>query len=167
MTSLTLYPDVPCAYPNTLGANITTGVGNTSKILAVFRNDSTVPSLRGVMQRFGFNVINQSADTLVTIQFVGGVTANGGVWTPVGGQSLFDINKTATGITGGIVALTRYTFATTAHGNQPPASVLPAEYASEMGLELPVGMQFAIVANISTAGATASIAWSVNWLEKD
>ena len=165
MTSLTLYPDMPCAYPNSVGEVVATAVGNTPKVLAVFRNNSSVASLRGLMQRFGFIVFNPSDDTLVTLQFVGGCTAVGGAWNPVGGVSHFDVNTAATGITGGLTALSVYDYAVL--GNKTAPSRLSAFDAEALGLELPVGQQFAIVASTRTTGETVDIAWSVNWLEKD
>jgi hypothetical protein len=164
MTSLTLYPDVPCSYPNTVGATITTAVTNSPKVLAVFRNDSSVLSLRGVMQRLDFSIFNPSGDTLVTLQLVGGGTAVGGSWDSVGGYSQFDINTTATSFSGGTAALTTYDYVVL--GNKTlPSSLAPLD-AENLGLVLPQGMQFAIIA-FTEEDETVDIAWSVNWLEKD
>lgn len=167
MTSIIQYPDTPCAYPNTLGANITTAVGNTPKVCAVFRNQSTIPNLRALLTRLDFSPVNASADTLITIQLVGGVTATGGAWSPIGGQSMLDINTTATGFTGGFVGVTVYSTITTGHGNTPPAASLTEVNAEALGLVLHIGGQFAVVCSTQTAGATTSLAWTVNWIERD
>lgn len=167
MTSIVQYPDVPCSYPTTLGANITTAVGNTPKVIAVFRNESTIDSLRAIMQRFDFTPINPSADTLITLQLVGNGTAVGGTWTPIGTPSLLDINKTMTGFTGGIVGVTVYSSASSSHGNTPPSASLSNIDSESLGLALYKGRQFAIVASTQTVGATIDLAWAVNWLEKD
>lgn len=166
MTTLNQYPDVPCAYPNTVGSNITTGIGNTPKVLAVFRNDSSITSLRGIMQRFAMTIFNPTGDSLVTIQFVGGGTAVGGTWNPVGGQSMFDINVTATEYTGGAVALTLADFVVLANKTLPSA-LTPVD-ATSLGLELKDGgATFAIVAFTEAVGETVDMEWTVNWLEKD
>ena len=167
MTSIIQYPDTPCAYPNTLGANITTAVGNTPKVCAVFRNQSTVPNLRALMTRLDFAPVGASADTLLTIQLVGGVTATGGAWSAVGGPSMLDINTTATGFTGGFVGVTVYSTATVAHGNTPPSGALTDVNAESLGLVLPIGGQFAIVCSTQTAASTTGLAWTVNWIERD
>lgn len=167
MTSLTLYPDVPCAYPNDLTQDtVATNVGNTPKILAVFRNNSSVPNLRGVLQRFDFVPFNPTNDTLVHLHMVGLGDAVGGTWEPVGGYSQFDINLTATAYTGGNVALTLFDYVVLGNKTQP--SSLAELDASSLGLELPNGGNtFAIVAHTDAVGETVDIAWSVNWLEKD
>ena len=167
MTSIIQYPDTPCAYPNILGANITTAIGNTPKVCAVFRNQSTIPNLRALLTRMDFSPVNASADTLITIQLVGGVTATGGAWSAVGGPSMLDINTTATGFTGGFVGVTVYSTITTGHGNTPPAAALTEVDAEALGLVLHIGGQFAVVCSTQTAGATTSLAWTVNWLERD
>lgn len=167
MTSIVQYPDVPCSYPTTLGANVSTAIGNTPKVLAVFRNESTIDSLRGIMQRFDFTPLNPSADTLVTIQLVGGGTAVGGAWSAVGTPSLLDINTTMTGYSGGIVGVTVYSSASASHGNTPPAASLSNIDAESLGLILYKHQQFAIIASTRAAGATVNLAWAVNWLEKD
>ena len=167
MTSIIQYPDTPCTYPLVAGANITTAIGNTPKVCAVFRNQSTVPNLRALMTRFDLAPIGASADTLVTIQLVGNVTAIGGTWSAIGGYSTLDINTTATGYTGGFIGVTVYSTATIAHGNTPPASSLADVNAEALGLVLPIGWQFAIICSTQVAGATINLAWTVNWLERD
>jgi len=168
MTSIIQYPDTPCAYPTVAGANITTAIGNTPKVCAVFRNQSTVPNLRALMKRLDFAPVNASADTLITIQLVNGaVTAVGGAWTPVGGHSTLDINTTATGLTGGFVGVTVYSTITVGHGNTPPSGSLTDVNAESLGLSLYIGGQFAIVCSTQAAGATTGLAWTVNWLERD
>lgn len=166
MTSIVQYPDTPCSYPTVAGANVTTGIGNTPKILAVFRNQSTIENLRGVMQRFSFLPFTPSADTLVTLQLVGGVTSTGGTWSPVGGLSMFDVNTTATGYTGGILGFTLYSGAHSDHGNTPADASISALDAEELGLVLPIGFEFAVIASTTTTSATVSAAWSVNWSER-
>lgn len=165
MTSLTQYPDVPCAYPSTVGAHITTAIGNTPKVLAAFRNEAAVDNLRGIMQRLEFNIHNPSGDTLVTLQLVGGGTAVGGSWAPVGGRSLFDINTTATSNSGGLVALTAYEYAVLANKTAP--SSLSGFDAEAFGLALHTGQEFALIVFTEASGVTVDMAWAVNWLEKD
>lgn len=168
MTSIIQYPDTPCSYPVTIGTNRTNSIGNTPVILAVFRNEATIPNLRALLTRLDFTPFNASADTLVTIQLVNNtVQAVGGTWNPVGGESLLDINKTATGLTGGIVGVTVYSTATTGHGNVPPAASLAQVDAEQLGLVLRMNGQFAIVAFTTTPAATTDLAWTVNWLERD
>jgi len=167
MTSIIQYPDTPCTYPVTVGANITTAIGNTPKVCAVFRNQSTVPNLRALMTRFDFAPVNASEDTLITIQLVGGVTATDGSWGSAGGASMLDINTTATGFTGGFVGVTVYSTATVAHGNSPPSAALTQVDAESLGLGLYIGGQFAVVCSAQTAGATTDLAWTVNWIERD
>jgi len=168
MTSIIQYPDTPCTYPTVAGANITTAIGNTPKVCAVFRNQSTVPNLRALMTRLDFAPVDASANTLLTIQLVNGaVTAVGGVWTPVGGHSTLDINTTATGLTGGFVGVTVYSTITIGHGNTPPSAALTEVGAEPLGLSLYIGGQFAVVCSTQAAGATTSLAWTVNWIERD
>jgi hypothetical protein len=168
MTSIIQYPDIPCTYPTVAGANITTAIGNTPKVCAVFRNQSAVPNLHALMTRLDFAPVGASADTLLTIQLVNGtVTAVGGAWTPVGGHSTLDINTTATGLTGGFVGVTVYSTVTAGHGNTPPSGALTDVNAASLGLVLPIGGQFAIVCSTQTAGSTTSLAWTVNWIERD
>lgn len=166
MTTLNLYPNVPCAYPNTLTQDtVATSVGNTPTVLAVFQNNSSVPNLRGLMQRFSFTPFNPSNDTLLHIHMIGFGTPTGGTFTPVGGYSQFNINTTATDYTGGTVALTMFDYVVLGNKTQP--SSLSSLDAASLGLELPVGQTFAIVAHTEAVGETVSLAWTVNWLEKD
>ena len=167
MTSIIQYPDTPCSYPTVAGANITTAIGNTPKVCAVFRNQSTVPNLRALLTRLDIAPTGASADTLVTIQLVGGVTAVGGTWSAVGGYSTLDINTTATGYTGGFIGVTVYSTATISHGNTPPAASLAQVDAEALGLVLPIGGQFAFICSTQATGATTNLAWTVNWLERD
>jgi hypothetical protein len=119
------------------------------------------------MTRLDFAPVGASADTLLTIQLVGGVTATGGAWSAVGGPSMLDINTTATGFTGGFVGVTVYSTATVAHGNTPPSGALTDVNAESLGLVLPIGGQFAIVCSTQTAASTTGLAWTVNWIERD
>lgn len=166
MTSIVQYPDTPCSYPTVAGANVTTGIGNTPKILAVFRNQSAIENLQGVMQRFSFVPFAPTSDTIVTLQLVGGVTSAGGTWSPVGGLSMFDVNKTATSYTGGFLGFTLYSNVTAGHGNTPADASISALEAEELGLVLPIGFEFAVIASTTTTSATVSAAWSVNWSER-
>jgi hypothetical protein len=165
MTTITLMPDVPCCYPTTLGANITTVVGNTPKLLGVFRNESLDPVVRAILQTFNIVPHNPSADTLTTIQFVGLPDVAGGVWNGITGSHL-EINTTAT-VTNGKVAFTEYSDVSAAHGNTPVSATFSSVDASGLGLVLYTGQTFAIFASTEEVGATVDIAWSVNWLEKD
>lgn len=167
MTTLNLYPNVPCSYPNSLTQDtVATSVGNTPKVIAVFQNNASTANLRGVLQRFDFTPFNPSGDTLLHIHMVGYGTPVGGAFAPVGGNSQFDINLTATDYTGGIVALTLFDYVVL--GNKTLPSSLTAVNAEELGLELHnSGTSFAIIAHTEAVGETVDIAWSVNWLEKD
>lgn len=165
MSSITLYPDVPCAYPTTLGENRATGIGNTPTPIACFRNESTVPNLRAVLQHFDFLPTNASDDTDLVIQLVGGVTATGGTWETIPNSQL-EINKTAT-VSGGYPALTINTSAIVSHGNTPASGSLVDIDAESLGLKLPIGGTFAIYATTNVVGATTDVLWSVNWVEKD
>ena len=168
MTTILQSPDTPCSYPSALGANVTTAIGNTPKILAVFRNEAPIDSLRAILHRIDFAPITPSADTLITIQLVdGNGTATGGTWVPIGGPSLLDINKTMTGYTGGTVAITMYAYGSSSHGNNPPSAPLLDMQTDNFGLSLYKGKQFALIASTQTVGATVSLAWAVNWLERD
>lgn len=166
MSSLVQYPDVPCSYPNSLTQDtVATNVGNTPVVLAVFQNNSSVANLRGILQRFNFVPFNPTNDTLLHIHMVGFGTPVGGSFAPIGGYSLFDINTTATDYTGGTVALTMFDYVVLGNKTQP--SSLSSLDASALGLELPVGQSFAIVAHTEAVGESVDIAWTVNWLEKD
>lgn len=166
MSTVILYPDIPCCYPVVIGDNSTASVGNTSKLLAVFRNESDVSNLRAILARFQFHVNNPSADTTVVIQMVGGVTASNGTWNSITGSEL-EINTTATTITGGKVAYTEFTNVTTAHGNTPASGSISSIDAESLGLALHRGEQFAIYAKTLTTGATVTLHWTFNWTEKD
>ena len=165
MSTVILYPDIPCCYPVVIGDNSTASVGNTSKLLAVFRNESDVSNLRAILARFQFHANNPSADTTVVIQMVGGVTSSGGTWNSITGSEL-EINTTAT-TTGGKVAYTEFTNVTTAHGNTPASGSISSIEAESLGLALLTGEQFAIYAKTLTTGATVTLHWTFNWTEKD
>lgn len=165
MSTVILYPDIPCCYPVVIGDNSTTSVGNTNKLLAVFRNESDVSNLRAILARFQFHVNSPSADTTVVIQMVGGVTSSGGTWNSITGSEL-EINTTAT-TTGGKVAYTEFTNVTVAHGNTPASSSISSIEAEALGLELNIGEQFAIYAKTLTTSATVTVHWTFNWTEKD
>ena len=165
MSSITLYPDIPCHYPDSLGAEIVTGVGTTPVVLATFRNASSIPNIRGVLRSFQFQPANASNDTIVTFQMVGNPTVTGGTWNSIT-NSVIEINQTATSVTGGVPALTQYSSATAAHGNTPAAGTFAGLDAHDMGLALyPNDGTFAIYAFTQTG--TVDVAWSVNWIEKD
>ena len=165
MSSITLYPDIPCHYPDSLGAEIVTGVGTTPVVLAAFRNSSSIPNIRGVLRSFQFQPANASNDTIVTFQMVGNPTVTGGTWNSIT-NSVIEINQTATSVTGGVPALTQYSSATAAHGNTPAAGTFAGLDAHDMGLALyPNDGTFAIYAFTQTG--TVDVAWSVNWIEKD
>lgn len=165
MSSITLYPDVPCHYPDTLGSEIVTGIGTTPTVLAVFRNISSIPNIRGVLRSFQFQPLNPSTDTLVTIQMVGQPTVTGGTWNSIT-NSVLEINQTATSVSGGVPALTEYSSVTDQHGNRPATAAFVGLDAQDLGLALyPNNGTFAIYA--STEQGTVDIAWSVNWIEKD
>ena len=165
MTSITQMPDTPCCYPTVVGVNQTLAVGTTPKLLAAFRNNSSIPSLRGVLQRVGLKPHDSTADTLVTVQFIALPTLTGGTWEAVTGSHL-EINKTAE-FSGGKVAYTTFSYAHLQHGNTTGDSSDIAIDAMGMGLEMYVGQTFAIVAYTETAGSATDIAWTLNWLERD
>ena len=165
MSSITLYPDAPCHFPDTLGAEIVTSVGTTPVVLAVFRNASSIPNIRGVLRSFQFQPANATDDTIVTFQMVGSPTVTGGTWNSIT-NSVLEINQTATSVSGGVPALTQYSSATAAHGNTPAAGSFAGLEASDIGLALyPDDGTFAIYA--FTEVGTVDVAWSVNWIEKD
>jgi hypothetical protein len=165
MSSITLYPDIPCTYPDSLGAEIVTSVGTTPVVLGAFRNVSSIPNIRGILRSFKFQPANASDDTVVTYQMIGGPTVTGGTWVSIT-NSVIEINKTATSVTGGVTALTQYSSATAAHGNTPAAGSFAGIEAGDMGLALyPNDGTFAIYA--FTQEGTVDVAWSVNWVEKD
>lgn len=166
MTSLVLYPDIPCAYPDSLGEAIVTGVGNTPVPIAVFRNLSSVSNLRAILQRFDFLPSNPSGDTAVVIQMMPSVDVTGGTWTAIAGSEL-EINTTATSVSGSRAALTLYAQATASHGNTPASGGLAGADAQALGLELNYNMTFALFAKTIATGITVDLLWSVNWLEKD
>ena len=166
MTTVSLHVDHPSNYPTSLGANISTGISATPAPIAVFRNNSTVPNLRAILQIIHFAALNISEDTLITVQLVGGGVATGGSWAAIANSDL-EINKTMTAYVGGIPSLTLYSQAHDSQGNNPETSVTWFTSVENLGLTLPVGQEFAIIATTSVAAATVDIAWSVNWLEKD
>lgn len=157
----------PYSYPITVGSNITTGVSNTTKILACFRSKDTVKNILASLSLFQFTVFNPSEDTLVTIQMVGGITSTGGSWSDINSGSGLEINKTATSYTGGLPKITLYSYATTSHGVNSQGSTPSNIDAELLGLLITENQEFAIVATTTTVGSTASIAWSVNWIEKN
>ena len=165
MSSITLYPDVPCAYPTTLGENKATGIGNTPTPIACFRNNSSIPNLRAILQHFDFLPTNASDDTDVIIQMVGGVTATGGTWESITNSQL-EINKTAS-VSGGLPSLTMFASVVISHGNTPASGSLTDINAEALGLKLPIGFTFAIYASTTSVAATTDLLWSVNWIEKD
>lgn len=165
MTSITQMPDTPCCYPTEIGVNQTLAVGTTPKLLAAFRNNSSIPSLRGVLQRISLKPHDSTADTLVTIHFVAMPTLTGGTWEAITGSE-FEINKTAT-FSGGKVAYTSFSYAHQQHGNTPAGASSSDIIAMGMGLEMYVGQTFAIVAFTETAASATDIAWTLNWLERD
>jgi hypothetical protein len=166
MTSLTLFPDTPCTYPDTTTPAKKTGISNTPTTLAVFRNLTTIANLRAVLQRFDFIPANPSDDTIVTIQMVSVNNVVGGSWVDVVGSEL-DVNLTASSLTVIRPALTLYAQATQAHGNRPATGSLVESSTSNLGLELSKGNYFAIMASTDTISATVDLLWSVNWLERD
>lgn len=166
MSSLVLYPDIPCAYPDSIGAAKVTGISNVSTPVAVFRNLSSIASLRAELQRFDFLPSNPSGDTAVVIQMVPQVDVTGGTWNSITGSEL-EINTTPTSVSGARAALTLYAQATASHGNTPAAGGLAGADADSLGLKLPVGGTFAIFASTEATGVTVDLLWSVNWLEKD
>ena len=166
MTSITQLPDTPCCYPTVVGVNQTLAVGTTPKLLAAFRNNSSIPSLRGILQRIGLKVHEANADSLVTIHFVALPTITGGTWEAITGSQL-EVNTTATEASGGKVAYTVYSYAHADHGNTPAGSSSSDVETSDLGLNMYVGQSFAIVALTTTALATTDIAWTLNWLERD
>lgn len=164
MSSITLYPDIPCSYPTTVGLNETL-VGDSSTLIAAFRNNSSIANLRAVLQTMHLLPHEPSADTLMTIQFIALPTLTGGTWNAITGSEL-EINTTAS-ISGGKVALTVYSDVTRSHGNSPATASTANEDMSNLGLELYVGQAFAVVAQCETTSSTTHLAWSFNWLEKD
>lgn len=166
MSTVTQYPDMPAAYPDALGINKTVGVSNVPTPLIVFRNNSTIPNLRAILQRFDFLPSNPSLDTAISIQLIPSVDVTGGAWVAVDGSQL-EVNKTASSVSGSRAALTLFAQATAAHGNTPASGGLAETFAQSLGLEMPIGGSFAIFAMTDTATATADLLWSVNWLEKD
>ena len=165
MSSITLYPDIPCHYPDTIGAQIVSSVGTAPVVLAAFRNASSIPNMRGILRSFQFQPANASADTIVTFQMVGSPTITGGTWVSIT-NSVIEINKTASSVSGGIPAFTQYSSATAAHGNTPAAGSFAGIEAADMGLSLyPNDGTFAIYA--FTQVGTVDVAWSVSWIERD
>ena len=158
-------PDTPCCYPTVVGVNQTLAVGTTPKLIAAFRNNSSIPSLRGILQRIGLKPHDANADTLVTIQFIAMPTLTGGTWEAVTGSHL-EINTTST-FSGGKVAYTTFSYAHQQHGNTPADASTSNIDAMGMGLEMYVGQTFAIVAFTEDAASTVDIAWTLNWLERD
>ena len=158
--------DTPHCYPYTVGEAVKTSVGNTTIPIAIFRNTTTIPNLRALMQHLEILAYNPSADTPICIQLVGGVEEVGGAYVDIVGSEL-DVNTTATGFTGGQVALTLYTYSSASHGNTPASSSVSDVEASRLGLSLFTGQKFAIVASTLNTGATIDLAWAVNWIEKD
>ena len=168
MTTIIQHPDTPCTYPVDIVTNRTNGIGNTPVILAVFRNEATIPNLRAILQRLEFRALNIGDNTLVTFQLVNNtVQAVGGTWVSVGGESMLDVNTTATSIVGGQVGITIYETASVALGNTPPSASLAQIDAEGLGLVLHNGGQFALVAYTATPAATIDLAWTLNWLERD
>jgi hypothetical protein len=165
MSSITLYPDVPCSYPTTVGLNETL-VGDSSTLIAAFRNNSSIANLRAVLQTMHLLPHEPSADTLMTIQFIAQPTIIGGTWNSITGSEL-EINTTASSFISGKVALTVYSDVTRSHGNSPATASIANEDMSNLGLELYVGQAFAVVAQCETTSSTTHLAWSFNWLEKD
>ena len=157
-------PDVPCSYPTTLGINEKL-VGDSTTLIAAFRNESSIPNLRAILQTMNLLPHEPSADTVMTIQFVALPTVTGGTWNSITGSEL-EINTTAS-ISGGKVALTLYSDVTATHGNSPATASTASSDMSNLGLVLESGQAFAIVAQCETAGENAHLAWSFNWLEKD
>ena len=166
MSTLVQLPDIPCAYPDSLGSAKKTGVSNTPTPIAVFRNESSINNLRALLQRFDFLPTNPSGDTAVAIQMVPQVEVTGGTWEAILGSEL-EINMTPASVSGTRSALTTYAQATQAHGNTPASAGLINMSSEFLGLILPVGMTFAIFAKTESAGQTVDLLWSVNWLEKD
>ena len=157
--------DVPCSYPVALGLNITTGINNTPKLLGVFRNESSINSLTAILQIIQAIAHSPNIDTVVAIQFLALPSATGGVWSSITGSEL-EVNKTAT-VTGGKVASTLYCSVSEAHGSSSELTTLADLNAKDLGLELKKGQKFAIYATTGESGATCSVAWAVNWIEKD
>jgi hypothetical protein len=165
MSSITLYPDIACSYPTTVGLNETT-VGDSSTLIAAFRNESSIVNLRAVLQTMNLLPHEPSTDTMMTIQFIAQPTVIGGTWNSITGSQL-EINTTASSFISGKVALTLYSDVSAAHGNSPEVASATSGDMSTFGLELYVGQSFAVVAQCETSTATAHLAWSFNWLERD
>ena len=157
--------DTPCCFPTSLGINKTIGISNTPTLIAAFRNESSIPNIRGQLQRMEFLPINASADTPVAIQIISAPTVTGGTWNSIIGSEL-EINQTAS-ISNGKVSLTNYISAVHQQGNQPSSTATSVEDAISLGLRLLVGGTFAIVATTDIAATTCDLAWSLNWLEID
>ena len=165
MSSINQMRDVPCSYPTTVGLNEKL-VGDSSTVIAAFRNNSSITGLRAILQTMHLLPHEPSANTMMTIQFVALPTVIGGTWDAITGSEL-EVNTTATAFAGGKVALTLFSDVTSAHGNRPASASSADSDMSNLGLELYNGQTFAVVAECETAGATAHLAWSFNWLEKD
>jgi len=157
------------AYPSSPGtAAIKTSVGTTATVLAGFKSVSTFNSfsnkIRAVLKKFSYTPYNASADTLVTLQLVGGTTVTGGTYVDrEANESTLQINITATGYTGGQAGLTLYTTATSGQGLTPPQATDGDLDAEALGLFLDPGQEYAIIA--FTQVGTIDIAWNVNWQE--
>jgi len=156
-------------YPTTPGAAlIKTGVGTTPVVLAGFKNVSTFEGfsnkIRAILKKFTYTPYNASADTLVTVQLVGGATVTGGTYVDIeSGESTLQVNPTATGFTGGQAGLTLYATATTGQGNTPPQSTDSSLDAVALGLFLDPGQEYAIIA--FTQAGTVDISWTTNHSE--
>jgi hypothetical protein len=166
MSSIILRADTPCSYPTAVGASIKTAVGNTATPIAIFKNMSSIDNLRALMQNLEILTYNPSSDTVTCVQLVGGVEAVGGSFSAITGSEL-QVNTTATGFTGGKVALTLHNYSSSSHGNSPSTASVTDVEAERLGLSLFVNQTFAIVAFTIASSATVDLAWSVNWIEKD
>lgn len=156
----------PYAYPSTVGSSITSSINSTGKILGIFKNNTNGGHALAGLQLFNFSIVSTTADCLVTIQLVGDVSATDGAFADIlSGYSKLQINTTATAYTGGVVALTLYANAYTAHGNTHSSFSPINGNAEELGLILRKLKQFAIVARTNNSGVV-NIAWSVNWYEQ-
>jgi len=156
-------------YPTTAGsAAIKTAVGTTPVVLAGFKSVATFEGfsnkIRAVLKKFSYTPYGASADTLVTVQLVGGATVTGGTYNDVeAGESTLEVNTTATGYTGGQSGLTLYATATASQGNTPPQSTDGNLDAVALGLFLDPSQEYAIIA--FTQAGTVDVAWTVNWSE--
>lgn len=153
----------PYTYPITIGANVTTGINNTPKILAAFKSKpSALKDIVANLVAMPFVPYSASDYGVLVLQIIGGCTVTNGTYTDIGTSNL-QINKTCTTYTGGSIAVTQYILIGESNKGVPTA-VAPTS-ASDLGLIMEEEQEFVIIGTVVTPGVTCDVYWSVNWTE--